>query len=225
MKFWVSRNFQKYGPYSLDELKRMVAQGQAGLADWVWQEGTPQWTPLDNVLSGANGGVSSPPIVFADQSDNLRRTGFTAFDLIPPDIHWMWLVVLALPTLGIFPFIWFLRMTTFARKLAPDDAPMYLAIAGFVCIHFGNILRIAHTHEGIRHANASMSTLFLFGGIACYIVARFKVRRILLVHYNSVEPIGLYLSGAMTFFFGIYYLQYHFSRIAQWKRTGYLEPQ
>jgi hypothetical protein len=29
----------------------------------------------------------------------------------------------------------------------------------------------------------------------------------------------------MTFFFGTFYLQHHFSRIAQWKKTGFLEPQ
>jgi hypothetical protein len=44
----------------------------------------------------------------------------------------------------------------------------------------------------------------------------------MLNYYNSVEPINLQLSGAMTFFFGIFYLQYHMSRIARWKRTGVL---
>jgi hypothetical protein len=144
---------------------------------------------------------------------------------MPPDIHWIWLLVLGLPTLGIFPFIWFLRMTAFVRKLDPDETPMYLAIAGFVSIHMGNFLRITHDNEGIRHANPGLTGLFLLGGVACYIVARFRMRQILLAHYNLAEPIGLYLSEVMTFFFGLYYFQYHFSRIADWKRIGYLQPQ
>jgi hypothetical protein len=41
-------------------------------------------------------------------------------------------------------------------------------------------------------------------------------------YYNSVEPIQLSLSGALTFFFGVFYLQYHMSRIAHWKKTGIL---
>jgi hypothetical protein len=44
-------------------------------------------------------------------------------------------------------------------------------------------------------------------------------------YYNTVEPINLRLSGVMTFFFAVYYFQHHFSRIANWKRTGYLQPQ
>ncbi len=41
-------------------------------------------------------------------------------------------------------------------------------------------------------------------------------------YYNSVEPIGLRLSGVMTFFFNMLYFQYHFRRIARWKQTGQL---
>jgi hypothetical protein len=44
-------------------------------------------------------------------------------------------------------------------------------------------------------------------------------------YYNGAEPINLQLSGVMTFFFAIFYLQHHFSRIAQWKKTGILAPQ
>src|SRR2546423_537329 len=52
-----------------------------------------------------------------------------------------------------------------------------------------------------------------------------RIRRALLAHYTLAQPIYLRLSASMTFFFGVFYLQHHFSRIAQWKRTGYLQPQ
>jgi hypothetical protein len=41
-------------------------------------------------------------------------------------------------------------------------------------------------------------------------------------HYNSAEPIGLTLSGVMTFFFNIYYFQYHLTRIAEAKKAQQL---
>jgi len=50
----------------------------------------------------------------------------------------------------------------------------------------------------------------------------FGMRRSLLNYYNTVEPIGLRLSGVMTFFFSVFYFQYHFTRIANWKQTGVL---
>jgi len=54
------------------------------------------------------------------------------------------------------------------------------------------------------------------------LVMVFGMRKSMVTYYNSVEPIGLQLSGIMTFFFTLIYFQYHFSRIANWKRTGIL---
>jgi hypothetical protein len=56
-------------------------------------------------------------------------------------------------------------------------------------------------------------------------MAVFQMKDSLENYYNTVEPINLRLSGVMTFFFAVYYFQYHFSRIAAWKKTGYLQPQ
>ncbi len=57
------------------------------------------------------------------------------------------------------------------------------------------------------------------------ILSFFDLRRSMVTYYNTVEPIGLRLSGVMTFFFNVYYFQHHMSRIATWKLTGYLAPQ
>ena len=54
------------------------------------------------------------------------------------------------------------------------------------------------------------------------ILGVFGMRRSLVTYYNTVEPIGLRLSGVMTFFFAVFYFQYHFMRIANWKQTGVL---
>jgi hypothetical protein len=56
------------------------------------------------------------------------------------------------------------------------------------------------------------------------LVAVFSMRKSISTYYTTVEPIGLKLSGVMTFFFSILYFQYHFSRINEWKKTGHL-PQ
>jgi len=39
------------------------------------------------------------------------------------------------------------------------------------------------------------------------------MRDALVDYYNTVEPINLRLSGVMTFFFAVFYFQYHFCRI------------
>jgi hypothetical protein len=54
------------------------------------------------------------------------------------------------------------------------------------------------------------------------LMAIFGMRSSLVRYFNTVEPIGLRLSGVMTLFFSLLYFQYHLSRIAEWKRTGIL---
>jgi preprotein translocase subunit SecY len=52
----------------------------------------------------------------------------------------------------------------------------------------------------------------------------FTMRSDIEEHFNTAEPIGLSLSGVMTFFFSVFYFQYHFTRINEMKQrqmTGY----
>ncbi len=52
-----------------------------------------------------------------------------------------------------------------------------------------------------------------------WLIARFVMRSELLRHFNGPEPIGLRLSGFLTFFFGGLYFQYQFNRINEIKRS------
>jgi hypothetical protein len=49
------------------------------------------------------------------------------------------------------------------------------------------------------------------------ILGSFAMKAALEDYYNNEEPIGLQLSGAMTFFFAVFYFQYHFTRIREMK--------
>jgi len=94
-------------------------------------------------------------------------------------------------------------------------------IAGRVCDITALLANNSDDRTGLVVIELSIylvSTIF-------FLVAVFQMRRSLLNHYNVAEPVGLRLSAAMTFFFNILYFQHHFSRIAKWKQTGFLEPQ
>ncbi len=144
---------------------------------------------------------------------------------MPPNLHWAFVLLFSVLTLGIFGFVWLLIEANFVRKLDPDYTPMSLAIAGFIAIHAGNFFRATSMHTLSGSGMHGTGILLVLAGACCSLSARFRMRQILITYYNSVEPIGLFLSSVMTFFFGTFYLQHHFSRIARWKRTGYLEPQ
>ena len=82
----------------------------------------------------------------------------------------------------------------------------------------------------MNHGQRSPITpLFSLLGLGLMIAGAFTMRSDLEEYYNTTENINLRLEGAgsalLTLFFPVYYLQWHFSRIAKWKKTGVLTPQ
>jgi succinate dehydrogenase/fumarate reductase cytochrome b subunit len=67
---------------------------------------------------------------------------------------------------------------------------------------------------------AFLALLLIVTSPVLFFVGIFGMRRSLQAWCNTIDLKGLRLSGAMLFFFHILYLQYHFTRIAEWQRTG-----
>lgn len=209
MSYWIARNGQKMGPYSPEDVQGMLQSGGLTPADLAWKEGMAQWTPLAQVMTsgapppaaapqyGAPPPASVPPYGYSPQygAAPVRPTGFSP---MPPDLHWGLVWLFGFLTAGIFIIVWLFMEASYVKKLDPQNNSMTMLIVGLV--------------------------LFPLAGIF-FLVALFGMRRSLLNYYNLTEPIGLRLSGGMTFFFGILYFQHHFSRICAWKRTGVLLPQ
>lgn len=154
---------------------------------------------------------------------------------MPPDLHWALVWLIGSFTCGIFNIVWMFIEASFVKKLKPDNNAIMFLVAGMVAqilafvVVFGLAMQAAGNPDALRGGTLTLVyALFypmLLGGAALYIVGVFKMREALVEYYNSVEPINLRLSGVMTFFFNILYFQHHFSRIATWKKTGYLTPQ
>jgi hypothetical protein len=144
---------------------------------------------------------------------------------IPPSMHWLVLLILTWVTGGLAGLVWTFRQASFVKKLDPSSkAVMLLAITTL-----GMVAQVVMYISAMRSlssssiATASMVILLLnVVIIVCGLMALFGMRSSIVRYYNTTEPIGLKLSGIMTFFFSILYFQYHFSRIAEWKKTGRL---
>ncbi len=68
-----------------------------------------------------------------------------------------------------------------------------------------------------QNAYASLSPVTDLINLILYFVGIFMMRSLLERHYREAEPIGLSLSGVMTFFFGALYFQYHLHDIAEFR--------
>lgn len=142
---------------------------------------------------------------------------------MPPNMHWLLLLILAWVTGGLAGLGWSFKEAFFVKKLDPaSKAVMHITIAtiamvGQVVLYIGALSSLSAS----TLATASILVLVLNVVILIFwLIAVFSMRTSIERYYNSAEPIGLKLSGVMTFFFSILYFQYHFSRIAAWKQTG-----
>ena len=94
------------------------------------------------------------------------------------------------------------------------------AAIGLVLIQVGEVsLHLSRGEVKVVGLNVVLLVLALIIWIV-RLVARFTMRSNLEEHFNGPEPVGLSLSGVMTFFFGGIYFQYHLNRINELKRMA-----
>ena len=214
------------------------------MADLAWAEGLPNWAPLSQVIPAeapAYAPAPAPPPPPAAQP-NYGALGAQAVGAqaaaatmpaptagpIPPNLHWGLVLLISLFTFGLFGVVWIFVESSFVKKIDPRNISRALFIVAFLLdfAYAGMMIFAGFAGRGNDvQVIAAMGSLIALVIAVCALVAIFKMRSSLVHYYNTVEPIGLKLSGVMTFFFNIYYFQHHFSRIAEWKRTGRLTPQ
>lgn len=144
---------------------------------------------------------------------------------VPPNMHWLIVLILSAFTYGLGGLVWGFKQAFFVKKLDPGSkGVLYLSLAAVamvvqVALYF--LIFSSPSASGV--AALGMVGLTNVVIIVFALIGIFGMRKSLLRHYNSVEPIGLRLGGIMTFFFSILYFQYHFSRIANGKKAGTLK--
>ncbi len=248
MKYYIQRQLNEYGPYTLADLQRYVAQGSILLTDMARSEGMTDWVPVSQVLgnipipvpgtttqpgvpaysgggtvyggpgTGSGALYGGPATVYGGSATPMAGGG-----PVPVDFHWALVLLIGIVTCGIFSWAWLFVEAAFIKKIKPDSKAVVLSVAACVLTFFGGFL-----NGFIRAMNSQANPiggLFSLAGFVLVIIALFQMNSDLEDYYNTVEPINLRLSGVMTFFFGIFYFQHHLSRIAQWKKSGVLQPQ
>ncbi len=240
MKYYIKRELNEYGPYTLADVQRYVAQGNILLSDLTRSEGLTDWVPVSQVIGNIPIPVAAPAapgVAYAPQAAGAVYGGTPGYGVaaapamstspVPPDFHWALVLLLNL-LCNWFGVIWLFVEAAFIRKIVPQSKGILLLALTFVGVVAGAIILVVAgdtDRSDASPAGAAVGLLLLACFAVLYFVAIFSMRRDLEEYYNTTENIGLSLSGVMTFFFAVYYFQWHFSRIAQWKKTGILQPQ
>jgi|SRR5580658_1302047 hypothetical protein len=136
-----------------------------------------------------------------------------AFMLVPRGFSGL-VAVLAFDAWAVYLCLWL-------RKLNPEFMSIFWCSA-FIA------LQIAFTVPGAPIPLNSGITIFAVSlallALILWIVTIYLIRAEIHFHYNVSEPVGLYLSGVMTFFFSFIYFQYHLYNIAQLKQRNGDKP-
>lgn len=237
MNYFIKRDDKEYGPYSLGDLQKYVASGNVLLTDLCRSEGLTDWTSVSQVIGNIPVPVAAPQpapgAVYGTPAAYGAPAGYATQAVpqypSPPSLHWGICILLACLTCGIFSVIWLMVQAVWVKKVQPaSKAVTYVGVAiglWLLSIVFSvyrgiSLARIGHLDPSIEAINWLLQVAVL----VFWLVAAFNMRSSIEEHFNTSEPIGLSLSGVMTFFFNVFYFQYHFTKINEMKRrqmTGY----
>jgi hypothetical protein len=147
----------------------------------------------------------------------------TASGPMPPNKHWAVVLILSCVTCGLGGIVWTFIEAFFVKKIDPSSKSVMMLAIAFLAMVVQVIIYLAAASSGSMETMSSASPIIFLLNLVFIVVqltAIFSMRNSLVRYYNSVENIGLKLSGVMTLFFGVLYFQYHFSRIVEIKQRG-----
>ncbi|MET3177193.1 UNVERIFIED_ORG: hypothetical protein ABIC43_000332 [Variovorax guangxiensis] len=237
MDIHVNRNGQAFGPYEESEARALYARGNIAVTDLVWRNGMAEWQTALQMFGeratqpGAPPMVSPPPVppqqvspvpgYAAPPSSYGQQTVVPQQDL-PPKLHWALVLLFTVLTFGIFAVVWQFFQSMWVRRSIDPQSNATLYLIGSVALAIvGSVLEAASVLSNAPGLDLLLQVL----SYVLFFCGYYSMRRSMIDHYNNVESIGLTLSGVMTFFFSMLYLQYHMTRIAKWKQTGEIKPQ
>ena len=226
MNYFIKRDLHEYGPYSLADLQKYVASGNILLTDLCRSEGLTDWVPVSQVIGNIpvpaaapqpaagtvyGGGTGAP--AYGTQGGYTAPGGQQYPP--PPSLHWGIVLLLGVLTCGLFLWVWAIVQAVWLKKVAPQNKTLLLYS---IAIGLLVLSVVAGVSGATTQRPSPIAALLEIGGAIVFLVGAFKMRDALEEHFNSAEPIGLSLSVVMTFFFAIYYFQYHFNRINEMKQ-------
>jgi hypothetical protein len=212
MNYFIIRDGQQYGPYTLADLQRYVASGDVLLTDLARSEGMNEPLPVSQII----GTISVPQ----------ARAPFGSVSVVPeypdpPNLHWALVLLFGVISCGLFITVWDIVQAVWMRQVAPQSKALYFYLVYVANLVLVGVLSFMAAHQHVPNPLVGILNLV---GIVISVIGRFSLKGSLEEHFNSQEPMGLLLSGVMTFFFGAIYFQYHFNDIVRRKTLDRMSP-
>ena len=126
MNYFILRNDQQYGPYTLADLQRYVASGQISPADMARSEGLNEPVPVSQIIGtiAVPQAYAPPPGPYA-QNPIVSTTQYSD----PPNLHWGLVLAFGIFTCGLFNLVWGMVQAVWMRSVDPQSKALYYYIA------------------------------------------------------------------------------------------------
>jgi hypothetical protein len=205
LNYFISRDGQQFGPYTLADLQRYAASGEVLLTDLATSEAMTEPVLVAQII-----GTIAVPFAFTAVDSISTREAYPD----PPNLHWGLVLLFGVISCGLFTVAWELVQAAWLKKIEPQSKAIYIYGGGTVMY----LLIIASSFlSQMDHSRSNYTGIFQIIYYVAALVARFSFRKSMEEHFNGPEPMGLALSGVMTFFFGGIYFQYHINDIVRRK--------
>lgn len=164
----------------------------------------------------------------ADQDAEPGRTEAAdrAYLLPPPSLHWGWVFLLSILTLGIFAIVWPFIQAGWVRRIDPRSSAslmLWLSLGGIIVSFF---LMPPWTPAGdASPATAAERLGWLLQLASCvlfygaYFAMSASIRR-----HMAFYRLPVRIGGITLFFFNTLYLQGQLTWLARWQQTGRAQP-
>src|SRR5260221_2323004 len=166
MKYYIQRQLNEYGPYTLGDLQRYVAQGSILLTDMARSEGMTEWAPLSQIMG--NIPIQTPPAMSATPvatgtpvaAVGTVYSGAPVYSAmpamaagpIPQDFHWALVLVINF-LCGFFRIVWLFIEAGFVKKIRPQSNFLMFLIVG-PCLEIRSVI-LFYVGIGISAARGS----------------------------------------------------------------------
>ncbi|MEW9572732.1 pilin [Rhodanobacter sp. Si-c] len=145
----------------------------------------------------------------------------------PPSLHWGWVFLLSVLTLGIFAIVWPFIQASWVRKIDPLSSAslmLWLSLGGIIISFFlipawtpvGDAAPLTSTERLGKLLQLASGMLFY----GAYFAMSASIRRHMIIYRLPVR-----IGGITLFFFNTLYLQGQLTWLACWQQTGRMQPR
>jgi hypothetical protein len=116
MNYFITRDGQQYGPYTLADLQRYAASGEVSLTDLATSDASSEPIPVAQIIGTIVVPPPAAPGVYVAEQPEFPN---------PPNLHWGLVLLFVVISCGLFGIAWEIVQAAWMKKIEPTTKSIY----------------------------------------------------------------------------------------------------